>query len=88
MKRIPPMVTLRALREAHGLTLEQLAERIAEQGVTVDKASLANIELGKRTASRRLIAAHARALRLESVDVYQAADLRALVYDEPERKTA
>lgn len=83
------MVTLRALREAHGLTLEQLAERIAEQGVTVDKASLANVELGNRKASRRLIGAHARALRLESVDIYQAHDLNALLNgDDAERKTA
>lgn len=82
------MVTLRALREAHGLTLEQLAERIAEQGVTVDKASLANVELGKRPASRRLIGAWARALRLESVDVYQSSDLRALLDGDTERKTA
>ncbi|HEY9370960.1 helix-turn-helix transcriptional regulator [Streptomyces sp.] len=88
MKRVPPMVTLRALREAHGLTLEQLAERIAEQGVTVDKASLANVELGNRRASRRLIGAHARALRLESVDIYQSHDLRALLEGDDERKTA
>lgn len=83
------MVTLRALREAHGLTLDQLAERIAEQGVTVDRASLANVELGKRRASRRLIGAHARALRLESVDIYQAHDLHALLDgDATERRTA
>lgn len=83
------MVTLRALREAHGLTLEQLAERIGEQGVSVDKASLANVELGNRKASRRLIGAHARALRLESVDIYQAHDLRALLDgDDTKQQTA
>ncbi|MGH3388630.1 MAG: helix-turn-helix domain-containing protein [Actinomadura sp.] len=85
MKRIPPMVTLRALREAHGLTLEQLAERIGEQGVTVDKASLSNGELGRRPVSKRLMGAWTRALRLQSVDAYQTEDLRALLTADDER---
>jgi transcriptional regulator with XRE-family HTH domain len=92
MKRIPPMVTLRALREAHELTLEQLAERIAEQGITVDKASLSNGELGKRPVSKRLMGAWARALRLQPVDVYQAEDVYDLLIDRnsgtPERRSA
>lgn len=83
------MVTLRALREAHELTLEQLSERIAEQGVTVDKASLSNGELGKRPVSKRLMGAWARALRLRPLDVYQSDDLRDLLNGgESERRSA
>lgn len=84
------MVTLRSLRQAHELTLAQLAERIAEQGVTVNEDSLSNIETGRRKGSDRLMGAWARALRVGTrLDIYQAADLRALVVpDEAERRSA
>jgi transcriptional regulator with XRE-family HTH domain len=84
------MVTLRSLRQAHELTLAQLAERIAEQGVKVDEASLSNIETGRKKGSDRLMGAWARALRIGTrLDIYQAADLRALVApDEAERRSA
>jgi DNA-binding XRE family transcriptional regulator len=73
------MVTLRALREAHELTGDQLAARIAEQGVDVDTDHIYNVELGRKKASFRLKAAWARAFRLQPVDVYQAGDLRAFL---------
>lgn len=74
------MVTLRSLRRAHELTLAQLAERIAEQGVKVDEASLSNIETGNKKGSERLMGAWARALRLGTrLDVYQTEDLRGLL---------
>lgn len=84
------MVTLRSLRRAHELTLAQLAERIEEQGVTVNEDSLSNIETGRRKGSDRLMGAWARALQIGTrLDIYQSADLRALVNgDETERKTA
>jgi DNA-binding XRE family transcriptional regulator len=83
------MVTLRALREAHELTGDQLAERIAEQGVDVNTDHIYNVELGRKKASTRLKAAWARALRLQPVDVYQAEDLGAFLgASQAERKTA
>lgn len=89
MKRLPPMVTLRALREAHELTAEQLAERIDEQGVKVDPDHIYNVEVGRKRASTRLMGAWARALRLKAgIDVYQAHDLRNLVNDSDSRKSA
>lgn len=84
------MVTLRALREAHGLTLEQLADRIVIEGGRTTKASLSNLEVGRRKPSTRLRAAWARALKLQPVDIYQAEDLRALLesHDEPGERSA
>lgn len=89
-QRIPPMVTLRALREALDLTLEQVAERMTEQGVRTDKASLSNFETGARRGSRRLTGAYVRALGLKTWTVYQAGDLRALVNSraEPQRRAS
>jgi transcriptional regulator with XRE-family HTH domain len=89
MKRLPPMVTLRALREAHELTAEQLAERIDEQGVKVNPDSIYNVESGRKRASVRLLGAWARALRLTAgVDIFQADDLRNLVDDSSERQAS
>jgi transcriptional regulator with XRE-family HTH domain len=76
------MVTLRALREAHELTGDQLAERIAEQGVTVDADHIYNVELGRKRGSRRLMGAWARALGLTGqLDIFQADAIRALAGD-------
>ncbi|WP_242890122.1 helix-turn-helix domain-containing protein [Actinomadura litoris] len=90
MHRTPPMVTLRAIRRAHELTLAQLAERIEEQGVRVDQASLSNIEIGRKKGSDRLMGAWARALRIGSrLDVYQTEDLHNLVAgDRPDMRSA
>lgn len=79
MKRIPPMVPLRALRHAHGLTGDQLAERIHEHGVKVDTDHLYNVETGRRKGSLKLMRAWARALRLTRLDIYQGDELRALL---------
>jgi len=90
MKRIPPMVSLRAIREAHELTGDQLAQRIDEQGVKVDTDHIYNVESGRKHGSDRLMGAWARALRIGSrLDIYQARDLRGLLDgDETERKPA
>lgn len=79
MRRVPPMVTLRALRHAHGLTGEQLAALIHAYGVRVDTDHLYHVEVGRRRASPRLICAWARALHVTRLDIHQAADLRALL---------
>lgn len=73
------MVTLRTLREAHGLDSRQLAERITEQGLDVHPDTVLNVELGHKRASVRLRAAWARALGLKPMDIRQADDLVEMV---------
>lgn len=63
------------MREAHGLTSKQLAERIAEQGLEVDPNSLLNVEVGRKKASKKLLAAWARALAINVVDIRQHEDI-------------
>lgn len=66
----PPRVSIRAVREAYGLTIQQLIDRIAEQGVDVsDRGTISNIELGRKRPSDRLLIAWAKALKLNPVDV-------------------
>lgn len=75
------MVPLRALREAHGLTTPQLAERIAEQGVKVDPDSLCAVELGQTGVSQRLLTAWARALKISPLDIRRPQELREVLTD-------
>ncbi|MFC5184412.1 helix-turn-helix domain-containing protein [Actinomadura harenae] len=77
--QIPPMVPLRALREAHGLSTTQLAERIAEYGVRVHPSSLTNVEQGNKQVSRSLLRAWALALNIHPVDVRRDDDLRVML---------
>lgn len=66
----PPRVSIRAVREAYGLTIQQLIDRIAEQGVDVhDVGTISNVELGRKRPSNRLLVAWAKALKLSPVDV-------------------
>jgi transcriptional regulator with XRE-family HTH domain len=68
---IPPQVSIRTLREAHGLTIAALAKRINDQGyeagVTADH--LSNCELGRKRPSNSLLHAWARALGISRLDV-------------------
>lgn len=73
--KFPPVVPLRALRQAHGLSARQLAERIAEHGVIVQPDSLLAVELGHTGASDELLVAWARALNLSRLDIRRADDL-------------
>lgn len=67
-----PRVGLREVRRAHGLTLEQLADRIAEQGhKRPDANSLSNIECGNKRAGATLLTAWSRALGVHPLDVEQ-----------------
>lgn len=77
----PPHVSLRAVREAQGLTLVRLVELIDAEGVTVHAASLNNIETGRRQGSADLMAAWARALGMVRRDIKQARELLELVTD-------
>lgn len=77
MKRLPPLIPIRALREAYALTSVDLADRIQlESGIHVDPDSILNIELGHKVGSRRLMTAWANALRIKPIDVHRPDDLR------------
>ena len=67
-----PQVRIRYLRQAAGLTLAQLAERISEQGVPVTESHISRVETGQARASERLLVAWARALGIHELDVYAA----------------
>lgn len=72
---IPPQVSLRAFREAQGITLSKLADLIGEQGVEVHPDALSNVEIGRRPASKTLMVAWARALGIKPIHIRQAPDL-------------
>lgn len=69
MSAIGPQIPIRRLREAHGLTLRSLAERIEAFGVKIDEDHLSNVELGRRRPSKQLSVAWARALGIQPLDV-------------------
>lgn len=65
------MVRLKDVRRAFTtLTLKQLADRIAEQGVPITEAGLSNVENGNKVASDRLLIAWVRALGLDPLTVW------------------
>lgn len=66
-----PMIRIRDLRQAHGLTMQQLADRISEQGVSITEAGISNIETGSKKASDRLLTAWAKALGIAPLNVWQ-----------------
>ena len=67
---VGPQIPIRALREAYGLTIDQLVTRIEEHGVTVvNTSTIRNVETGNKRPSSRLLNAWARALKLNPTDV-------------------
>lgn len=66
---LPPQVSLRALREQRGLTLDELAQAIRAQGVSITTGGLNNAELGHRPPSELVLNAwlHALGTRRELV---------------------
>ena len=64
------MIRLRELRLAHGLTMKQLADRIAEQGVSISEGGISNVENGAKQASDRLLIAWMRALGADPLNVW------------------
>lgn len=64
------MVRIKDLRLARNWTQEQLAERIAEHGVSVTAQSISNVENGNKQASARLLTAWALALGCEPMNVW------------------
>lgn len=89
MKRTPPLVPIRAVRQAYGLSARELADRILdEEGVRVAPDSLLNIELGHKTCSPRLLQAWARALRLSPLDVHRPSSPHGALPDDTEAGAA
>lgn len=76
---LPPQVSLRALREWRGMTLEELAQSIREQGVEITVVGINNAELGHRNASEPVMLAWCRALGIKRHLVRQARELREWV---------
>jgi transcriptional regulator with XRE-family HTH domain len=76
---IGPQIRIRDLREAHGITVNQLVERIVATGYT-DKLhpdTIRNVELGHKRGSKLLMVAWAKALGLSPLDVWQPAEAQS-----------
>lgn len=87
MNPLGPQVRIKDLRLAHNLTLKQLAERIAEQGVSISESGISNVENGNKQASDRLLTAWARALGIEPLNVWHG-PLRQPITPGPPSKNA
>lgn len=69
-----PLVPIRELRAAHGLSVSQLCDRIEPLlGKRPHEDTIRNVELGHKRASGPLMTAWARVLGLTALDVSQAA---------------
>ena len=79
MTALPPVIPVRALREALGLTIDDVVARIKDQGVAASKPGISNFETGVRHASPRLAHAYCRALGVARHQVSQGREQRALV---------
>lgn len=67
-----PQVRIRDYREALGIDVKSLIERLEEQGQpNVHPDTVRNVELGHKRASKALMTAWARALGLNPIDVWQ-----------------
>lgn len=70
--RNPPHVSLKSLRKATGLTVEQVAAKVADVlglDEPLNRGTISAIETGKRGASRQMLDAIAAAYGLESGDI-------------------
>lgn len=68
-----PQVRIRDYREALGISVNQLVDRIIETGYTekLHADTIRNVELGHKRASKPLMTAWAKALGLMPLDVWQ-----------------
>lgn len=72
----PPHAPLRAIRISHGLTMDAVLDRMAEEGVTLSRGSLSAIESGQRGASIDTLDALALALGMAKGDLTVAYEPR------------
>ena len=78
----PPRVGIRAVREAYGLSVADLQQRIEEHGVkVVNTCTIRNIETGNKRPSNPLLVAWAKALKLNPLDVTMPEDCCCHVQD-------
>lgn len=66
----PPRVDIRKLREAHGINIPTLVERIRENGVEVTADHISNCELGWKRPSNPLLHAWAKSLGVMAIDIH------------------
>ncbi|BDY33208.1 helix-turn-helix domain-containing protein [Mycolicibacterium mageritense] len=68
-----PQVRIRDYREALGISVNHLVDRIKETGYegSVHPDTIRNVELGHKRASKPLMTAWAKALGLVPLDVWQ-----------------
>lgn len=82
-----PMVRLKDVREALGLSQPQLADRIGEHGVEISVGGISNVENGAKQASNRLLIAWAKALGLEPLNVWHGPLRKPVVPGPPSRSS-
>lgn len=82
--------SVRALRNAAGLTQEQLADRMAERGVDLHHSSVSTTELGKRplTLPEALAIADALGVQLDSLVDYERIEAERELAEAYARMTA
>lgn len=79
MQRIPALVTLRALRQARGLTAVALADLLRDRGVQVDPDHIYSVELGHKNPGLAVRKAWADELGISPRDIVIAPEVRELV---------
>jgi transcriptional regulator with XRE-family HTH domain len=79
MQRIPAHVSLRALREARGLTAGKLAGHLRERGIDVDPNHIYDVELGRKCPSFELRTAWAEVLGIGVLDIRTDGEIRDLI---------
>ena len=74
-----PQVRIRDYREALGISVNQLVDRIKETDYegNVHPDTIRNVELGHKRASKPLMTAWAKALGLKPIDVWQPEPLKS-----------
>lgn len=76
---IGPQVPIRALREAYGISVQDLIERIEQAGgpKKTHPDTIRNVELGYKRASNPLMTAWAKALNLTALSVHQPEPIKS-----------
>lgn len=82
------MVRIKDVRLAHNLTMKQLAEKIAEQGVAISEGGISNVENGNKQASDRLLTAWSQALGLDPLTVWHGPLRPTVVPGVPTKKAS
>ncbi|WGW12691.1 hypothetical protein LWF01_02670 [Saxibacter everestensis] len=68
--------------------MNQLADRIAEQGIEITEAGISNVENGNKKASDRLLTAWAKALAIEPLNVWHGPLRKPIQRGAPKSRSA